>query len=74
MPLRTFTCQNPACGKVFARYHKGRQPRPKFCCPGCNATVNRPSQALIIPDGAPMSRATQQRRRAAERLKRKGPG
>jgi hypothetical protein len=72
MPRRCYVCANPACGKVFARYGVRHKVRPRFCSQACNATVNRPSQALVIPEGQPMSRSTQQRRAASKR-KAQGP-
>lgn len=62
------TYQCAYCGQPYQR-QKGN-PSGRFCGQRCATFMNRPSAALLIPDGEPMSKRTRFRRRRAAGLTR----
>lgn len=50
-----------SCGKPFEKINTGH--KYKFCSQSCATQFNKPSQKLLIPDGQPMSKRTQFRRK-----------
>lgn len=57
----TWTCE--FCDKIFT---KPRLRKYRFCSQTCATLHNKPSQALLIPEGKEMSLRTKYRRRAAK--------